>query len=130
MYLKIVRLEATEDGMRGQLLINGRLFANTLERPWENNEVNISCIPEGIYQGKKYNSKRHGKTLQIMSVVNRTYILFHTGNTMEDSQGCILLGETFSKSGCAVHSSASAMARFKEVLVQSTQFTVEVCNKF
>lgn len=130
MFLKIVRLEHSDKGMRGILLINGAFFATTLERPWIGNTQNISCIPEGNYKGRKYSSKRHGKTLKISDVINRTGIIFHVGNTQRDSEGCILLGDNFAKSSTAIESSTSAVTRFKEVIKNETMFTVQVKNAY
>ena len=126
MYLKIVRLEHTDAGTRGVLLVNGDMFATTMERPWEDNEKSISCVPKGTYKAKKYTSKHHGKTLCLADVVNRSGILFHVGNTMGDSEGCILLGEGFAKSSYSITSSAAAMARFKELIATATTFTVQI----
>jgi hypothetical protein len=130
MFLKVVRLESSDEGIRGILLVDGVIFATTLERPWVKNTVNISCIPEGNYKGRKYSSHRHGKTLKIVDVINRTGILFHIGNSMSDSAGCLLLGDNFAKSSCKIESSTSAVHRFKERLVNETQFTVTVTNAY
>jgi hypothetical protein len=130
MYLKIVRLERSNDGVRGILFINNRMFATTLEREWRSNEKNISCIPEGNYKGRKYSSQRHGKTLKISDVINRTGIIFHVGNTAKDSEGCILLGDNFAKSSVGIESSTSAVQRFKDVITKDTVFTVQVKNAY
>lgn len=130
MFIKIVRLEHTDEGVRGIMLVDGKFFACTLERPWVHNESNISCIPEGNYKARKYSSKRHGKTLIIEGVINRTGILFHVGNTSEDSEGCILLGDNFGKNSVNITSSTSAVLRFKERIVEGSMFTVQVKNAY
>lgn len=71
-------------------------FAVCLEDPWRGNEKNVSCIPDGIYTCEFYDSPTHGPTFQVMNVPNRTYILFHRGNTHINTQGCVLIGESYS----------------------------------
>ena len=89
------RIAYTEHGTFGVLMDNGVPFAVTLERPWLNNRRNVSCIPTGKYLCEKYSSKKHPKTYQVKDVADRTGILFHTGNIMDHSAGCILIGERF-----------------------------------
>jgi len=130
MFIKIARLESSSEGVRGVMLVDGKFFACTLERPWAANIKNISCIPDGNYKGRKYTSKRHGKTLKIVDVINRTGILFHVGNTFRDSSGCILLGDSFSKSSASIESSTSAVHRFRERIKRETTFTVVIKNYY
>jgi hypothetical protein len=71
-------------------------FAVTLERPWINNEPNISCIPVGIYKCRPVFWKKHGFwTWQVMEVKGRTDIYVHGGSTKEHTLGCILVAESF-----------------------------------
>lgn len=71
-------------------------FALSLEDPWLDNKLNVSCIPDGIYICQPFPSPTHGHTFQVMDVSGgRTYILFHRGNTHINTQGCILIGEKF-----------------------------------
>jgi|TARA_Y100000310_G_scaffold160698_2_gene160527 hypothetical protein len=71
----------------------------TLEDPWRDNLPNISCIPAGDYVAQKHNSPTFGMTFIVLDVPNRSHILFHKGNTHEDTQGCILVGEKFDPVG-------------------------------
>jgi hypothetical protein len=71
------------------------LNIKTIERPWLNNEPNRSCIPEGTYQCDFMECSGSGKYRRVWHVQNvpsRTAILFHAGNLVEDSLGCILVG--------------------------------------
>jgi hypothetical protein len=65
----------------------------SLELPWRGNKRSISCIPNGGYICKKYNSPKYKDTYEVQDVPNRSYILFHKGNTTRDTEGCILLGK-------------------------------------
>lgn len=78
------------------VLLNGTVpFAVTLELPWRDNRPDVSCIPNGSYICKRVDSPRFGITFEITGVKGREHILFHSGNTNEDTHGCILVAESF-----------------------------------
>lgn len=89
----LIRIVSNDKGTIGILVINNELFCNTLELPWKNNERQISCIPAGTYTCKRWYSPSFGWTYLVLDVPNRSYIEFHTGNTIKDTKGCILLGK-------------------------------------
>ena len=94
--LLIIRDTFTEKSTIGKLFINGESFCDTLENPYINNERNISCIPEGQYKVRlrlaRESATRDYLHLLVQDVPNRSYILFHRGNTAKDTSGCILVG--------------------------------------
>lgn len=65
---------------------------NCLELPWKYNQRRMSCIPEGIYPIRRYDSPTHGDVFLLESVPNRDYIEIHSGNFHYDILGCILPG--------------------------------------
>jgi hypothetical protein len=65
----------------------------TLELPNNNNQQNISCIPEGQYNCVKIKSPSLGHCIEVQGVPNRTFIRIHKGNYTRQIQGCILVGE-------------------------------------
>jgi len=68
----------------------------TVERPWSNNTVFISCIPPGIYPIKLGKFYQGGYPCwELDQVPNRSLIKIHRANTMNDLKGCIGLGSTF-----------------------------------
>jgi len=67
----------------------------TLERAWQNNEINESCIPKGFYTIDHYSSNKHPNTFILQDTAPRSYILLHAGNYYTHSAGCILVGLTF-----------------------------------
>lgn len=77
----------------GTMYINGVEICKTLENPWLNNVPSFSCIPTGDYICKKYNSESYSDVWEVTDVQGRTYILIHAGNTEEDTEGCILVGD-------------------------------------
>jgi hypothetical protein len=74
---------------------DGVPFALTLERPWRDNQRNVSCIHTGRYIAKRHVSPKFGETFWVQDVPGRSEILFHKGNIADDSHGCILVGEQF-----------------------------------
>ncbi len=99
--LKLIRDTFTKEATLGRLYSNGKFLAYTLERPWKENKNNISCIPFGNYECRVRLAHESGKLkyrhIIVENVPNRDFILFHRGNKVEDSQGCILTGLTRDK---------------------------------
>lgn len=81
----------------GVLLFEGVPQLLTLELPENNNKRRESCIPEGNYVCERIESaKVSGATYLVKDVPGRSEILFHHGNTVKDTEGCILTGSEFS----------------------------------
>lgn len=113
--LTLKRIAENEDGTFGVLIDENTPFAVTLENSWLNNLPEISCIPAGMYTCKRYQAPTHGETFRVLNVPGRNYILFHTGNTKEDTKGCVLIGEEFGQ--LAIHSAVLSSKRgFKEFM--------------
>lgn len=66
----------------------------TLELPWRDNHHNISCIPFGLYKGKKITRPNGNKAISITDVPGRSAILIHKGNFYTDIRGCVLVGKS------------------------------------
>lgn len=96
--IELIRITAKDQSIKGTFGVLKQFsipIAVTCEDPWNNNTHNISCIPEGTYQVQKYTSPHHTDVWQVMNVPDRQDILIHEGNTIKDSEGCILVGEGF-----------------------------------
>ena len=96
MTLALVRVGQSERGTFGVLRHGQIPFAVTLEEPWLDNERLVSCIPAGHYVCERVQSPKFGNTFEVTQVPGRSHILFHKGNTLDDTQGCILVAEEFS----------------------------------
>lgn len=96
MLLELIRVGSSGRGTFGVLRRGAVPFGLTLERPWHDNQANVSCIPAGRYRCVRIRSPKFGWTFEVMNVPNRSHVLFHSGNTLEDTHGCILIGEEFS----------------------------------
>jgi hypothetical protein len=95
MVLDLVRVGQSVLGTFGVLRHGMVPFVLTLERPWQDNAPEISCIPAGRYVCHRVKSPKFGITFEVMQVPGRSNILLHSGNTLEDTHGCILIGEEF-----------------------------------
>lgn len=96
--VELIRLEECfEYGTFGILKIDKRIFCVTLEPPDHLNERNVSSIPAQQYICRPYSSGRFGKTFMVVNVPGRNYILFHAGNLVAQTKGCIILGQYFGK---------------------------------
>ena len=80
----------------GILFADGLALCNTLE-PAIGKKVKYGkgcCIAPGIYSVDFHYSPKFGKyMLTLCGVRGRSGILIHSGNTPEDSAGCILVGK-------------------------------------
>jgi hypothetical protein len=86
--VKIVRLEESEIGTFGSLLIQGMLFCTTLE-PYNDKQIGT-----GMYAALRFHSPKFGKdTFKLVDTLGRKDIEFHPGNWIGDTDGCILLGQ-------------------------------------
>lgn len=88
----------TEDGVT-------ILVPHTLEEPYRDqdgdglSDKNVSCIPAGEYEMYLRRSKKNGGTgnraydvWELIGVPGRDVVQIHIGNTLDDTQGCILVG--------------------------------------
>jgi hypothetical protein len=77
-------------GTNGVIKYGRENICHTIELPWRNNEVNISCIPEGRYLLEKRITHERGFHLILKSVPGRSWILIHPANhAPTELEGCI-----------------------------------------
>lgn len=84
--IKMIRTQATKDGIFGEMTINDRRVCFTME--------NLTlAIPEGSYDIEIYDSPHAGRPLPLLqNVPGRELIEIHCGNVPQDSKGCIIVG--------------------------------------
>ena len=129
MYIKLIRNKPQGNAITGRLIVdNGQLTLDTLE-PWQ------YSIPAGCYRLRLTYSPAFQEILPLLDGVlgyarqphngiRRTGIRIHAGNTIADSQGCILVGsadidyKTIGRSGEArLLSSRKALNELREYLL-------------
>lgn len=99
MEITVKRFKLTKRCTIGNMLIDGKFFCNTLEDkvrklPEEAKVWGKTAIPAGTYNVEMYESPRFKRRLPLLKDVPYfTGILIHRGNTVEDTVGCILVGE-------------------------------------
>jgi hypothetical protein len=126
--LILKRIAMSDHGTFGVLIDDHAPLALTLERPWLRNGKNVSCIPEGNYICKRILSPKFGDTFEIKDVPERTHILFHAGNTMDHTKGCVLVGQRFGSLGekTAVLLSRDGFGELMQRLKGTDEFLLKV----
>ena len=131
--LLILRDTFSDESTIGELFLNGERFCDTLELPYRDNQRSISCIPVGEYKVRlryaRESATRNYLHLLVEDVKDRSYILFHRGNTAKDTRGCILVGQGSQQD--IVHNSTLAMdLLIKEIInLGGTNINLIIKNK-
>ncbi len=111
MQLRLVRVTEYNGATLGVLCLNDSPDFVTLEDAWRANERMV-----GRYKVKLHRSPKFGIVYRIENVPERSEILFHAGNTAEDTHGCVLVGMQYGKldGNPAVLASRSAFNQFMD----------------
>lgn len=112
MHLRVDRVESDNESTLGRLYVDGRFQCWTLEDqhragPKVKGETRI---PAGAYRLRlreeggfharyleKYGPEWHRGVLHVTDVPNFEFILIHVGNSHDDTEGCLLVGQGHSK---------------------------------
>lgn len=118
-------------GIFGEITdINGNHICDTLEHAYDDGDIGgfIAKIPPGTYiceRGKHCLSNGvFFETFEVTGVANHTGLLFHKGNFNNDSEGCILLGD--STDGELLIDSGDAFKRFMILQNGCDEFKLQV----
>lgn len=126
--LTLVRVGTSSKGTFGVLRHDNIPFVLTMELPWLDNQYNVSCIPPGRYQCVRVLSPQFGDTFEVLDVPSREHILFHKGNYLRNTKGCILVGEKFEgpPSSPYIVDSGHAFEEFKMLLAGHKEFWLTI----
>lgn len=127
--LTLKRLLDNKYGTFGALFDVDTFLITTLERSWEDNKTDVSCIPPGRYLCMRTQSPKFGDTFEVTGVNGRSSILLHKGNyALSDSHGCILLGSGFAmlNNQLAISQSGDAFAWFHKHLDGEKEFWLNI----
>ena len=122
--MKLVRLK--DDGVSCLGMLDGRWW--TIERPWLDNQLRISCIPVDMYEVKRHVSPSKGLCWSVEDVIGRTHILIHVANWSHELMGCIAPGLNINSSESMVASSRKALNEMLDTLPD--QWELEIVNAF
>lgn len=134
--IAMTRYGSTPFGTFGEITLPSGRKLFTVERPWAGNQPRTSCIPDGIYTLRKRTSPivertsggKYTQGWEVCDVLNRSLIMIHAGNTMDDLLGCIApgtgLGMVASK--WAVTASRAAMDRIMDELEIKREWTIDI----
>lgn len=74
----------------GMIYMPDHSIIHTLELPWIDNQIGVSCIPEGQYIVDRDKTGRHQwYRLRNEEVAPRSHIEIHPANKLAQLQGCI-----------------------------------------
>lgn len=131
--VEIIRLEESHKyGTFGVLRINKQVLCCTLEQDDEENAANVSSIPAQQYMCESYVSEKFGRTYKVLNVPGRDNVLFHRGNSIHDTAGCILLGSSFGElqGDRRIVKSRVAFERFLEALIEDEKFHLTITEHY
>lgn len=96
----------------------GLELCRTLENPFRSTTKD-SAIPAGSYECARDNTGKF-QFYKVLNVPNRQNIEIHQGNRERDTEGCILVGESwgFLDNELAVLSSNKTITKLKKILPQ------------
>jgi hypothetical protein len=131
MLARLVRQRDTGAEAMGVLSVAGRSWF-TIERPWKDNQNDISCVPTGLYNVAQTWSPRFRTMMYLLDAVpGRFGVRIHPANLAGQLHGCIALGQ---KRGTiegrpAVLVSRPAVRDFENFMGRKP-FKLEVVNGF
>ena len=99
--MRLIRTANLETATRGRLEhADGTFICFTLEEPWRDankdglGDKGVSRIPAGTFRTfRRYSETRKREVFEVSHVPGRAAILIHAGNTVADTEGCILVGQ-------------------------------------
>lgn len=128
MLLTLKRTELTKEYTLGELYVDGKFFCHTIEDTVRAPGVKVyakTAIPAGTYKVSLTMSQRFKQVLPLVHDVPMFEgIRIHSGNTAEDSEGCILVG--LKKGKGQVLDSRSAMNALMSKLKDVKDIKLEV----
>lgn len=87
MVIQVIREKPINGAIPSKIYLDGSFFAYGLEN--EN-----FAFPVGRYSVSGKRSEKFGANKIYLDVPGRSGIMFHGGNTKEDTKGCVLVGST------------------------------------
>ena len=138
MNILIDRYNSENDYTDGLLFVDCKFICYTLEDEYRSKKVyGETRIPDGVYNvslrtvggfHNRYSNKYpfHKGMLQIDDVPNFEHILIHTGNSDDDTAGCLLVGSTADKDKGFIGGSVKAYKELYPMVLSALEQNKEV----
>lgn len=129
MLIEVKRFEFKNTHTVGKMYVDGIYECYTLEDVVRNGSkvIGKTAIPTGEYKVIIDRSVRFKQDMpHILDVPNFTGIRIHAGNTSAHTDGCILLGTTWT-GGDFIGNSKLAYNKFFKKLQQAKKATIKIC---
>lgn len=134
MILTLKRIQFGEDATIGNLYVDGELECDTLEDKVREDGEKVAgetAIPAGTYTVELTYSSKFKKTMpELKDVPNFSGIRIHSGNTADDTEGCILVGTWLDKNSYKLTNSRNAYnALYKQLekaVTKGDTITIEI----
>ncbi len=123
--LELLTVALRADGCFSVLKWQGKPFAVGVEHTFEDE---LPIIRKGLWRCVKSRYHKGGYDTYEILVPGHSRVLFHRGNTEEDSLGCIIVGESFGelKNKTAVLDSKGGFAEFMALMNGREDFLLNV----
>lgn len=123
--LELVTVGVRDDGCYSALLWDKRPFAVSVERTFE---FKRTLLANGIYRCVRDFYHKGGYETFEIHVDGHDRVLFHKGNTEDDSEGCVIVAESFGElhGKTAVLDSKGGFAEFMALTDGLSDFLVWV----
>lgn len=123
--IKVERFIHKKDWTISKVYVDGKLFCYAIED--EKRDVKVkgeTRIPDGIYElgtrwSPKFSSTYNHDMIWVKNVPNFEFILIHWGNTDDDTDGCLILGDKIGvvKGQEAVLNSRATYVKFYKAVI-------------
>ena len=125
--MNVILQRISDDGSITKGTLTAGVFScDTLELPWRGNATNLSCIPAGTYNCLwEYQNDLTEYHYQLQAVLGRTGVFIHQGNEEKDTEGCVLVGDSYN--GDEILNSLVTLIKFED-LMNKQPFTLTIVN--
>ena len=123
--LRVERFLHHSDCEIGRVFLKGKFFCFSIEDAHRTTKIKgETCIPCGKYPlalrwSPKFSSKYNHEMIWVKNVPNYEYILIHWGNTICDTEGCLIVGDKIgiiNEKESVLNSKATYIKLYNEVI--------------
>jgi len=127
--IKVERFLHHPDCEIGRVFVNNELFCYSIEDAYRTTKIKgETCIPDGIYPLATRFSPHFSKTynhdmIWVQNVPGFEFILIHWGNTISDTEGCLIIGDKIgivNQKDAVLNSKATYLKFYSRVISQIT----------